>query len=151
MKPTKSSKASFIIKFVLLFPLSLAMIFVAMWGTGGGHGNFFPLKVIMGPMVILFFLSGAMNHDLATMCAMLGTACLYPAYALLLYFVKARILPVILAVIHIVCVAIQLFQPDRSPKVTEPFSLTLLAIIVFILISIRNNSLKTQKPASTPE
>ena len=154
MPPSKSQTTAFLIfliKLILLFPLSFAMIFLAMWGTGGGHGNFLPVKVIMGPTVLLFFLTEIMHHDTATMCAMLGTACLYPTYALLLYFVKARKLPVILAAVHIACVAIMLFQPDSSPKVTEPYSLTLLAIIVLILISIRKSSQKNKKTTLTPE
>ena len=147
MPPIKSQTTAFLIfliKLILLFPLSFAMIFLAMWGTGGGHGNFLPVKVIMGPMLLLSLFAKILPHSFLDSLAVLVGVCLYPIYALLLYFVKARMLPAILAVIHIACVTILLFSPDGGPKVTEPYSLTLLAIIVVILVSIRKRSSKAK-------
>jgi len=136
----KSHKLSFIIKFVILFPLSYAMAVLAMWGSGGGHGNFLPMALIMTPMLLLSFFIHNLHHCFVTMCIILGTACLFPAYALLLHFVKARIIPFILPILHIVGAAFGLLRTDNSPLVTEPFSLSLLAIVILILISIRVRS-----------
>ena len=148
----KSHSTSFIIKFVILFPLSLAMVFIAMLGTGGGHGNFLPVATIMAPAFLLSPLLQHLHHDIATMCIMLVTACLFPAYALLLHYVKAKIIPFILPIIHIAGAVVILLRPRyNSPLVTEPFSLMLLAIVILILISIRIRSRRIwlEHPAKT--
>jgi len=137
---------AFIIKLIILFPLSWAMVFVAFVGTGGESGNFLPLILALGP-TFLSLLVLPLSNDAGTICAMLGAACLYPAYGLLLYFVKAKILPVILCIIHLAgAVAVVLSRSVKGPLVTEPYSLILFAIIILILVSIRKERLKNKSP-----
>ena len=141
MAIVESHKSTFIIKFIILFPLSWVMIFVAFLYTGGGHGNFLPLQLIVGPAFLLAFLPN-------DVLIMLGAACLYPAYALLLHFVKVRGIPVILAIIHVACAAALLHHSNSGPSITEPYSLMLLAIIIWMLISIRRESVKASPKKS---
>lgn len=133
----KSHKSTFIIKFGILFPLSSIMIFIAFLFTGGGHGNYLPVKLILGPMGFSIFLLNTLHHDVLLICAIAGTTCLYPTYALLLHFLKARSLPAILLTIHVASAVILLCYSNNYPWVTEPFSFMLLTIIIWILISIR--------------
>jgi len=83
----KSHKVIFIAKLVLLLPLSFVTVYTAgAIGTGGGHGNFFPFIVVLGPLNILFAIPFDRPEGLYFFD---GATFLYGLYALLLKFIKS--------------------------------------------------------------
>ena len=82
----KSRNAAFILKLTLLLPLSFATLAVAVFATVGGHGNYLPLMLLLGPANILFAVDVGSGGEVFALCLFL---CQYEVYALLLKFAKA--------------------------------------------------------------
>ena len=107
MLKLKSNKMRFITRLVLLCPLSLLMGFVGVMGTGGGHGNYFPLILISGPVSILFVIP--LYGFVKGICFLCGMLCLYGTYALLLKFIKFDKTFCSILVFHIMSALITMF------------------------------------------
>ena len=83
----KSHKTIFIAKLALLLPLSFVTVYTAgVIATGGGHANFFPFIVVLGPLNILFAIPFGGPEGLYFFG---GATFLYGLYALLLKFIKS--------------------------------------------------------------
>ena len=97
----KSHKAIFFAKLVLLIPLSLITVYTTVtMATGGGHGNFFPLIVIFGPLSILFAMPiYGPNEGMYFFC---GGVFLYVIYAILLKFIKSDKTFASLSIFHVI-------------------------------------------------
>jgi len=151
----QSHKRAFILKLVMLFPLSWGMFFLAAMLTGGGHGNFLPIMVTAGPLYIMFCLVDKVSFDIAGMCMLLGTAFLYPFYGLLLRYIKGPWFPTVLAVIHIVSSIVWISKPGEAKRLFVPKDIAiqyavwdvvifaLWASIIWILVLIRRDALKS--------
>ena len=148
----KSHKVIFFTKLVLLISLSFVMVaFAAIMGTGGGHGNYFPVVLIFGPAWILSALPVPphMEH-IYLIC---GVICLYVTYALLLKFVKSEKTFSVIFISHIVISFIimllgdigvpELFVNDAGaiPFVLpmNAITFTLWALVIWLLKSIHKN------------
>ena len=152
----RSRKVSFFLKLLLLLPLSFAMLFVAVIATVGGHGNYLPLTLILGPANILFALDLGPGWDVLFMCLIV---CLYEVYALLLKFVKASATVYWILGLHIASSVIAmmtcasngtlLLGSTIGPKGTQGILnglfmlgivLVLWSLVIWTLVSIRKSN-----------
>ena len=133
----------FIVKLVLLCPLSFVAVELATKFAVGGHGSFLPLLLIMGPLNLLFAL---MNLSPSWEAYILyGTICLYETYALFLKFIKVRYATRSILMFHIASIVIGLLLwLNGSPDfyiVLELLSCAIVMIpwglIILVLVSIR--------------
>ena len=162
----KSRTLAFIAKFMLLLPLSCFTAHIAFGATGGGHGNFLPAILFLGPLTIP--LGGGIPCPLWEEYLLLGTpVCLYVVYALLLKFVKSSNVFRLVLIFHLsssvigmlfcIIIAESLLGPIYSLTYTVRLLVLdisifgLFALLFWILGSIRdaNNSMLEQREAKT--
>jgi hypothetical protein len=146
----KSHKAIFFAKLVLLIPLSLITVYTAAMATGGGHGNYFPLVVILGPLNILFAMP--IDGPKGEMYFFCGGVFHYIIYALLLKFIKSNKTFVSLSIFHVISCFIGMFFLGISGifvdtknsafcfvMVTNSIIFSLWGLIIWLLKSIHKS------------
>jgi len=137
----KSDKAIFILRLMLLLPLSLLTGFLGVMGTGGGHGNYFPFILVSGPASILFAVP---LHGLDEGIYFFGgIVCLYGTYAFLLKFIKSDTTFRAILIFHIVSASIaMLFLGNNGypmfvkEKIDVVLALLGVNAITFALLSL---------------
>ena len=141
----KSHKAIFFAKLALVVPLSLITGFTAAMATGGGHGNYFPLMVILGPLNILFIIPlDGPNGGMYFFCGMIF---LYVIYAILMKFIKSNKTFVSFSILHIISAFMAIVSNIIGPLFVPGGDLisvlgmnivvfTLWGLIVWLLFSI---------------
>ena len=128
----KSRKLAFIIKLVLLFPLSYITVCTAACLTGGGHGNFLPLILILGPLNIL-------EQNMGTFLFLVIP--LYEVYALLIRFIKSNYTLALILTLHVASGLIEILinSNSYSAPLVHPIAVILLvplAFVIWIFVSI---------------
>ena len=132
----KSRKLAFIIKLVLLLPLSYITACAAAMATGGGHGNYFAILLVLGPLNVVFLMSEFKDFRLL----FLGVVCLYEVYALLIRFIKSNYTLAVILTFHAASGFIAMrIAPSHFTLFDHPIIvifLVPLALIVWMFISI---------------
>jgi len=122
----------FIIKLIILVPLSWFVIALAAGLTGGGHGNYLPTLIVLGPMSFCFLIKTfSFTHIIW------GTVCLYEAYALFIKFVKAEYAFSLVLRFHMIsCMVAFPFYIGTYRLLGDELLIVLLLNVVFIGIPI---------------
>jgi len=171
----KSRVLTFIIKLIMLCTISSIALYSAMLITGGGHGNYLLLLLILGPLNLLLpvmqflpyvlmacgILQGGEDDVYAQILPyiimMSGTVCLYVVYALYIKISKSKNAFLKILTLHAVSIimALQVYMEygfdllNKEDGVTIGVASFILPVLIFgILASIQRANNKERDSAS---